>query len=72
MLPGRTFSSSVENTYIDISLAKKFLKEAKELGTKELVIGGGSTELYPHLVELIEYASNLLYTSIEVSTNKPT
>lgn len=61
-------SYKVSSSYIDFPIVKKFLKEAKELGANELVVGGGSVELYPHLIELVEYAcEKLSFISVEIS-----
>ena len=44
--------------HLDLDVAKQKLKEASEHGVKMVHLSGGETMCYPHLYELIEYASS--------------
>lgn len=43
--------------HLDFEIAKRRVREAGEMGVKILQLSGGETMCYPHLFELVEYAS---------------
>lgn len=53
------YCSLTGDKHIDLETAKAKVKEAAEHGVKNINMSGGETLCYPHLYELISYASNL-------------
>ena len=53
------YCSLTGGKHLDFNIAKKKLKEASEHGVHTVHLSGGETMCYPHIYELVEYASSL-------------
>jgi len=58
-----------DKDYIDVKTAKKILSQIKKEGVSSVQFFGGEPTLYPHLLELVEYAKSIEILDVGVLTN---